>query len=76
MGRPVEALGFAGMVAAGVDPDDAYDHLCALFDKPEVRRIFDVLAELPDGPDVLAELEAQWAKHGYVAPWKRPGFND
>jgi hypothetical protein len=63
-------LGFAGLLAAGVDPQEAYEQVRARCADPAVRA---VLAELTHTPQGCAALEAsreRWAAYGFPPPWE------
>ena len=54
-------LGFAGMLAAGIDPRDAYE---------QVRAVLAELHRTPDGRAALAYSRARWAAYGFPPPWE------
>jgi len=71
-------LGFAGMLAAGVDPRAAWARIHASAQEPAVQAVIAELARTPDGRAALALSRARWAAHGLPPPWEpdnqqRPG---
>jgi hypothetical protein len=66
-------LGFAGMIAAGTDPAEAWGSIRAECSEPAVRAIFDDLRATADGRDALACAAAAWARHGFPPPWEWAG---
>jgi hypothetical protein len=62
-------LGFAGLLAAGVDPQEAYEHVRALCADPAVRAVLAELARIPEGRAALDSSREQWAAHGFPPPW-------
>ena len=71
-------LGFAGMLAAGVDPHAAWARIRATAQDPAVQAIVAELARTPQGRAALAHSRARWAAYGLPPPWEpddqqRPG---
>lgn len=62
-------LGFAGMIAAGIDPKQAWDEIHQTCKAPEIRVIFEQLGQGPEGQAALEYSRQMWAKHGFPAPW-------
>lgn len=62
-------LGFAGMIAAGMDPQQAWDEIHQTCQAPEIRVIFEQLAAGPEGQAALECSRARWAAYGFPAPW-------
>jgi hypothetical protein len=65
-------LGFAGMLAAGVEPPDAWEQLRAQARDPAVRAILAELQRTPHGRAVLEHSRARWAARGFPPPWQEP----
>ena len=63
-------LGFAGMLAAGIDPRDAYEQVRAACADPGVRAVLAELQRTPDGRAALAYSRARWAAYGLAPPWE------
>lgn len=67
---PGRELGFAGMLAAGMTPAEAWQLIRAdLTASPEARAIYAGLETDPDGRAALAWSRAQWAAKGLPAPF-------
>jgi hypothetical protein len=73
MGRemPPRELGFAGLVAEGLTPAEAWQ---IIHDEtgPEARAIFADLATTEDGRAALEWARGRWAAHGLPPPWEDP----
>jgi hypothetical protein len=65
-------LGFAGMLAAGVDPHAAWARIHTDAQDPAVQAIIAELRRTPQGRAALAHSRARWAAHGLPPPWE-PG---
>ena len=63
-------LGFAGMLAAGVDPRAAWERVRALCADPAVRAVLAELQRTPDGRAALAYSHQRWAAYGFPPPWE------
>jgi hypothetical protein len=63
-------LGFAGMLAAGVDPRDADERIRAACRDPLVRAVVAELRRTPEGRAALAYSRARWAAYGFPPPWE------
>ncbi len=63
-------LGFAGMLAAGVDPRDAYEQVRAACADPAVRAVLAELRRTAEGRSALAYSRARWAAYGFPPPWE------
>ena len=63
-------LGFAGMLAAGVDPRDAYQRIRVACAEPLVRAVLAELQRTPEGRAVLAYSRQRWAAYGFPPPWE------
>jgi hypothetical protein len=64
-------LGFAGPLAAGFDPQEAYQHVRMLCMDPAVRAILAALARTPEGPAALDSSRERWAAYGFPPPGER-----
>jgi hypothetical protein len=64
-------LGFAGMLAAGTDPRDAYEQVCTACADPGVRAVLAELQRTPEGRAALASSRARWAACGFPPPWEQ-----
>ena len=62
-------LGFAGMIAAGMTPEQAWASIRADAERPESRAIFAELNSTADGRAALECARAAWARHGLPAPF-------
>ena len=62
--------GFAGMLAAGTDPRDAYEQVRAACADPAVRAVLAELQRTPQGRAALAYSRARWAAYGFPPPWE------
>ena len=68
--RPAEdELGFAGLLAAGYTPKQAWQMIREQVAEPEVRTIITNLEGTADGRAALAWSRRAWAAHGLPAPW-------
>jgi hypothetical protein len=65
-------LGWAGLVAAGYTPDQAWQMIRADAKHPAVRAIIAELDRTEDGRAALAWSRDQWAGHGFEPPWESP----
>jgi hypothetical protein len=63
-------LGFAGMLAAGIDRRDAYEQVRAACADPAVRAILAELRRTSGGRAVLAFSRARWAANGFPPSWE------
>jgi hypothetical protein len=63
-------LGFAGMLAAGIDPRDAYEQVRAACSDPAVRAVLAELQRTPEGRAALAYSRQRWAAYGFPPPWE------
>jgi hypothetical protein len=63
-------LGFAGLLAAGVDPREAYEQVRALCADPAVRAVLVELARTPEGRTALDSSRERWAAYGFPPPWE------
>ncbi len=71
-------LGFAGMLAAGVDPHAAWARIRATAQDPAVQAIVAELRRTPQGRAALEYSRRRWAAYGLPPPWEpgdqqRPG---
>jgi hypothetical protein len=66
--------GYAGMIAAGTDPREAWEQIRAeLAASPETRAVIAALAEDEEGRAALAYSRERWAVHGFPPPWEDAG---
>jgi hypothetical protein len=66
--------GYAGMVAAGADPREAWEAIRAeLAAGPETRAVIAALAGDEEGRAALAYSRERWAVHGFPPPWEDAG---
>ena len=65
-----QELGFAGMLAAGIDPRDAYELVRAACADPLVRVVLAELQRTPQGRAALAYSRVRWAAYGFPPPWE------
>jgi hypothetical protein len=65
-----QELGFAGMLAAGIDPQDAYEQVRAACADPAVRAVLAELPRTPEGRAALAYSRERWAAYGLPPPWE------
>jgi hypothetical protein len=63
-------LGFAGLLAAGVDPQEAYQQVRALCADPAVRAVLAELARTAEGRTALEYSRERWAAYGFPPPWE------
>jgi hypothetical protein len=63
-------LGFAGLLAAGVDSQEAYQQVRALCADPAVRAVLAELARTPEGRAALEASRERWAAYGFPPPWE------
>jgi hypothetical protein len=63
-------LGFAGLLAAGIDPCEAYEQVRALCADPAVRAVLAELARTPEGRAALHSSRQRWAAYGFPPPWE------
>jgi hypothetical protein len=64
-----QELGFAGMLAAGVGPQAAWEQVRARAHDPGVQAIIAELRRTPQGQAALDYSRARWATHGLPPPW-------
>jgi hypothetical protein len=64
-------LGFAGLLAAGVDPQEAYEQVRARCADPAVRAVLAELARTPEGRAALDNSRERWATYGFPPPWEQ-----
>ncbi len=64
-------LGFAGLLAAGIDPRDAYEQIRALCADPAVRAVLAELQRSPQGRAALDSSRQRWAAYGFPPPWEQ-----
>jgi hypothetical protein len=64
-------LGFAGLLGAGVDPQEAYQHVRAPCADPAVRAVLAELARTPEGRAALEASRERWAAYGFPPPWEQ-----
>lgn len=64
-------LGFARLLAAGVDPQEAYEHVRALCMDPAVQAVLAELQRTPEGRAALDSSREQWAAYGFPPPWEQ-----
>lgn len=62
-------LGFAGMLAVGMDPQEAYDLIRQESNHPGVRAIIAELRESEQGRAALEYSRQRWAEYGLTPPW-------
>jgi hypothetical protein len=67
---PKAELGFAGMLAAGVDPQDAWARIHAAAQDPAVQAVIAELRRTPRGRAVLATSRRRWAAYRLPPPWE------
>lgn len=74
MGRPERrGLGFAGLIRAGVTPEEAWAEIRAeVHADPDTAAIITDLASTPEGRGALEWSRLQWAQHGLEPPWELP----
>jgi hypothetical protein len=63
-------LGFAGLLAAGLTPEEAWDEIRPDSISPAVQAIIADLATTREGREALALSREQWAGHGLAPPWE------
>lgn len=63
-------LGFAGMVAAGVSPEVAWEEIHRDATSDLTRPIFDHLRSTDDGRAALECAAQRWAELGFPPPWE------
>jgi hypothetical protein len=61
-------LGFAGLLATGVDPQEAYQQVHARCADPAVRAMLAELARTPQGRAALESSRQRWAAYGFPPP--------
>jgi hypothetical protein len=64
-------LGFAGLLAAGVDPQEAYQQVRALCADPAVRAVLVELQRTSEGRAALDSSRQRWAAYGFPPPWEQ-----
>lgn len=62
-------LGYAGMIAAGMTPVEAWQEIRAAAMDPEVRPIFAEMERTEEGREALDCARAAWARKGLPAPF-------
>jgi hypothetical protein len=67
-----QELGFAGMLAAGIDPRTAWEQIRALCADPAVCAVLAELEHTADGRAALASSRQRWAAYGFPPPWEAP----
>ena len=65
-------LGFAGLIAAGYTPEEAWSMIRRDCYHPAVRAIIAELRESPEGRDTLEWSRLEWAQRGMTPPWDLP----
>lgn len=70
MSEPGHVLGFAGMLASGADPQEAYEEIKKVCRTPEVREILRQLHSGLDGAEVMEFSRRRWAEYGFPPPWE------
>jgi hypothetical protein len=63
-------LGFAWLLAAGVDPREAYEQVRVLCADPAVRAVLAELQRTPKGRVALDYSRERWAAYGFPPPWE------
>jgi hypothetical protein len=63
-------LGFAGLLAAGCTPAQAWESCRRSAQDPDVRAIIADLATTPEGRAALDWSRLEWAQHGLRPPWE------
>lgn len=63
-------LGFAGLIAEGVDPKAAWEAIRKGALEPSTQAIIDQLRQTDDGRAALAASAARWAELGFDPPWE------
>jgi hypothetical protein len=66
-----QAFGFAGLLAVGMDPREAHQHVRALCMIPAVRAVVAELARTPEGRTALEASRQRWAAYGFPLPWEQ-----
>lgn len=69
-GSSDELAGFAGLLALGYSPEQAW-HLIrdATVSDPHARGILEELARTPEGRETLQWSRVAWAERGLTPPW-------
>jgi hypothetical protein len=65
-------LGFAGLLAAGLTPEQAWAEVRSTSTHPAVRAIIADLGSSAEGRAALDWSRQQWARHGLTPPWEDP----
>ena len=65
-----QELGFAGLLAAGIDPQDAYELVRAACADPAVCAVLAELQRTREGRAALAYSRERWAAYGLPPPWE------
>jgi hypothetical protein len=63
-------LGFAGMLAAGVNPHAAWARIRANAQDPAVQAVIAELRRTPQGRAALEYSRRRWAAYGLPPPWE------
>jgi hypothetical protein len=71
-GASRDDLGFAGLLAAGLTPVEAWAEVRKTTAHPAVRAIIADLASTEDGRAALEFSRQRWARHGLRPPWEDP----
>jgi hypothetical protein len=64
-------LGFAGLLAAGIDPREAYGQVRALCADLAMRAVLAELQRTPEGRAALNSSRERWAAYGFPPPWEQ-----
>lgn len=65
-------LGFAGMIAAGMTPEDAYAEIRRDLHAGGGIEIIRYLQGTEHGRAALECAAQDWARHGFAPPWEQP----